>query len=82
MKSTNDIFICSGCHGVYPSAIADPNMRCFDCQDTEISPAHDALKTSSTETDRHYEEAGNVNEEMKLHQEKMYYLDDEYQLGA
>lgn len=30
-----------------------------------------ALTSNSTEKDRHYEEAGNVNEEMALHQEKM-----------
>lgn len=30
-----------------------------------------ALTSNSTETDRHYEEAGSVNEEMRLMQEKM-----------
>ncbi len=40
------------------------------------------LTSNSTETDRHYEEAGSVGEEMRLIQEKMDYLDDEYQLGA
>lgn len=29
------------------------------------------LTSNSTKTDRHYEEAGSVGEEMKLHQEKM-----------
>lgn len=29
------------------------------------------LTSNSTETDRHYEEAGSVGQEMKLHQDKM-----------
>ena len=78
MKSTRDIFICSSCHGIYPSAVADANMNCFDCN--EISrKAHEhifgkpicVLTSNSTKTERHYEEAGSVGEEMKLHQEKM-----------
>jgi len=30
-----------------------------------------ALTTNSTETDRHYEEAGSISDEMRLHQDKM-----------
>ena len=35
------------------------------------------LTSNSTKTDRHYEEAGNVNEEMALHQKKMEQQDDD-----
>jgi len=30
------------------------------------------LTSNSTKTDRHYEEAGSVGEEMKLHQDKQF----------
>ena len=46
----------------------------------EINPSHDVLTSNSTETDRHYEEAGSVGEEMKLMQEKMgmpYFLKEQ-----
>lgn len=59
--------------GRRPAQISEAEMQAR--WDAAFGKKEDALRSDSTDKDRHYEEAGDINTEMRLHQEKMVHAE-------
>lgn len=63
-----------------PQQISDEEMNAR--WEAAFGKKDDALISDSTDKDRHYEEASDLSEEMRLHQRKMCRDDDDYLLAC